>query len=74
MENIIGLLEQRSEVQAKAREIRELLEDEITKTDMYQSVYGNMLGGEFQVAEKDARRHALSVCLKHFSKSTSKSN
>ena len=65
MENLI------LKIKALKRELDETkakLEEEITKTDLYETVFSQTLSGDYEISEKDAKKHALNVCMKNLKK------
>jgi hypothetical protein len=49
------------------RELKGKLETEVEKTELYSVILNQTLSGDYEISEKDARKHSLSVCLKNLS-------
>lgn len=49
------------------RTARKELEKALMETDTYKTVYEQTKTCDIEVSDKDARKHALAVSLKHFS-------
>ena len=49
------------------RELKVKLEAEVEKTELYSVILNQTLSGDYEISEKDARKHSLSVCLKNLS-------
>lgn len=71
MDHIISLIDKREKIQDRLKAIKCDIENEISKTEMYQNILGSTLGGDYEISEKDAHKHAINVCLKNIKKKTS---
>ncbi len=58
-----------NKLKTKTKEMKHEVDEEIVKTDLYQTVMAQTMGGEYEISEKDAHKHALAVCFKSFSNS-----
>ena len=64
METIQRTLEKMNTHKTALKELKDTLETELEKTEIYQIVLTQTLGGDYEISEKDAKKHALAVALK----------
>lgn len=61
------LLEKLNSYKVRTKELKTELDAEIEKMELYQIVLKQTLAGDYEISEKDAKKHANSVCLKNLS-------
>jgi hypothetical protein len=66
-EKIKSVMEKINTYKALIKELKGKLEAEVEKTELYSVILNQTLSGDYEISEKDARKHSLSVCLKNLS-------
>jgi len=59
------LLEKLNSYKVRMKELKTELDAEIEQMELYQIVLRQTLSGDYDISEKDAKKHALAVCLKN---------
>ena len=59
------LVEKMAHYRDKLKELKSELESEVEKTELYNTVFTQTMSGQYEISEKDARKHAISVVLKN---------
>lgn len=67
MSSITDIIDRIDLLKHDLRASRKELEIAIEKTDLFQKVFSETMKAQYAVCEKDARRHAITVCIKNFS-------
>lgn len=54
-----------NQIKGEMKETKAELEAAVEETDLFKIILDQTLGGDYEITEKDARKHAIDVCIKN---------